>query len=378
MKKAYIGTLTPLRGLAAIWVVIYHFDEVTSFTGLPHLISRESSMILGKGYLWVDFFFILSGFVITHVYADKFKVFGLDTLTSFIKARFARLYPLHLLLLFLHLIFFGSLLVLAPKTASDFGFLFPQDGFWLHLVFGETFGNPSGLSWNMPAWSIGAEWWTYLIMVPVFVWLFKKRNLTLAALSIVGVTLLVLIPGWHDKGNMDTTWEFGLFRCISEFSIGILVYQAFKSRIGRGFFQKDVVGVGLLTMVVACMHYGVEDIFTVGVFAFVILSLAYNKGMLNRLATYRAPQFFGDISFSLYMFQALWLYGYWMGMQYWVSTHPGEAPGTMMLLMLMIFMLIGNSLSAWLSFRFFEQPARIWIRSISFKRIRSRLSYARR
>ena len=377
MKK-YIGTLTPLRGLAAIWVVIFHFDEVTKFAGLPNLIARDTSMLLGKGYLWVDFFFILSGFVITHVYGDKFKAPSFDTIASFIKARFARLYPLHLLQLFIHLVFFGSLLALAPKTASDFAFAYPWEGLWRHLIFAEPFGSPSGLSWNMPAWSIGAEWWTYLIMIPVFVWLFKKRNLTLSILAIVGIGLLFLIPGWHEEGNLNTTWEFGLFRCISEFSIGILVYQAFGSEIGRGFFQKDVVGVGFLTMVVVCMHYGVQDIITVGFFAAVILSLAYNKGVLYRLASLRTARFFGDISFSLYMFQALWLFGYWIGMQYWVSTHPGEHPGTLVLLLSLLFMLLCNTVSAWLSFRYFEQPARVWIRSISFRHIKSRLSLVRR
>ena len=377
MKK-YIGTLTPLRGLAAIWVVIFHFDEVTKFAGLPNLISRDTSMLLGKGYLWVDFFFILSGFVIMHVYGDKFKAPSFETIASFIKARFARLYPLHLLQLFIHLVFFGSLLALAPKTASDFAFVYPWEGFWRHLIFGETFGDPSGLSWNMPAWSIGAEWWTYLIMIPVFVWLFKKRKLTLTTLAIVGIGLLFLIPGWHEEGNLNTTWEFGLFRCISEFSIGILVYQAFRSEIGRGFFQKDIVGVGFLTMVAVCMHYGVQDIITVGFFAVVILSLAHNKGALQRLAAHRTARFFGDISFSLYMFQALWLFGYWIGMQYWVSAHPGESPGTLVLLLSLLFMLLCNGVSAWLSFRYFEQPARAWIRSISFRHIKSRLSLVRR
>ena len=378
MKNTYIGTLTPLRGLAAIWVVIFHFDEVTSFTGLPYLISRDTSMLLGKGYLWVDFFFILSGFVITHVYGDKFKVSSFDTIVSFIKARFARLYPLHLLQLFIHLIFFGSLLAFVPKIASDFAFVYPSEGFWRHLVFAEPFGSPTGLSWNMPAWSIGAEWWTYLIMIPVFVWLFKKRKLTLTVLAIVGVVLLVLIPGWHENGDLNTTWEFGLFRCISEFSIGILVYQAFRSEIGLRFFKKDIVGMGFLALAVACMHYGVQDIITVGFFAAIILSLAHNKGRLQKIASLSTARFCGDISFSLYMFQALWLFIYWIGMQYWVSLHPGEHPGIVVLLLSMLLLLICNGVSAWLSFRYFEQPAREWIKSISFKRIKSRLSYARR
>ena len=74
MKSSnYIETLTPLRGVAAIWVVLYHYDQLTTFTGLEHLVSQDSTMLLAKGYLFVDFFFLLSGFILAHVYGNRFQ-----------------------------------------------------------------------------------------------------------------------------------------------------------------------------------------------------------------------------------------------------------------------------------------------------------------
>lgn len=71
-KIKFINTLTPLRGIAAIWVVVFHFDAFLNFgTTKSGLMDKDFSMLIGNGYLLVDFFFLLSGFVICHVYGDK-------------------------------------------------------------------------------------------------------------------------------------------------------------------------------------------------------------------------------------------------------------------------------------------------------------------
>src|SRR5258705_5569923 len=87
LRQRDIPALTGLRGVAAFWVVLFHMEWGSS---IP---------IIEKGYLGVDVFFILSGFVLMHVYAG-FETTDFDYV-RFIKARIARIYPLHIFALLL-------------------------------------------------------------------------------------------------------------------------------------------------------------------------------------------------------------------------------------------------------------------------------------
>src|SRR5258708_40084565 len=93
-----MANLTNLRGIAAVWVVLFHFQSLIVQVILP-----QQTKLVAKGYLMVDLFFIMSGFIICHVYQQSFQA-GLTagSFRRFIVARFARIYPLHLFtLLFL-------------------------------------------------------------------------------------------------------------------------------------------------------------------------------------------------------------------------------------------------------------------------------------
>src|SRR6202022_4950882 len=87
-----LASLTPLRGIAALWVVIFHFCWY-----FPAVHPERYTGAVYKGYLAVDMFFVLSGFVITHVYKEGFaqRVTG-RRYRDFLKARVARVYPLHI------------------------------------------------------------------------------------------------------------------------------------------------------------------------------------------------------------------------------------------------------------------------------------------
>jgi hypothetical protein len=91
----YISNLTPLRGFAALMVVIYHFEEIAG-----RFVSAGDSMLIRKSYLMVDLFFIMSGFIIFHVYSKEFRAKSQrNSFSKFLVARFARIYPLHFFML---------------------------------------------------------------------------------------------------------------------------------------------------------------------------------------------------------------------------------------------------------------------------------------
>src|SRR5580698_4590454 len=105
-----LPSLTALRGLAALWVVVYHF----SVQCLPNLDATPYTHLIHKGYLAVDLFFMLSGFVMTHVYHRAFSESVTRHYRSFLFARVARIYPLHLLILVL----FVATAIAAQLTAG--------------------------------------------------------------------------------------------------------------------------------------------------------------------------------------------------------------------------------------------------------------------
>src|SRR3954462_7636629 len=101
----YLSNLTPLRGFAAIWVVVFHFSEI-----IAKFVPTDKSLIMTKGYLMVDLFFIMSGFIIYHVYQKDFQTtFSGNHFNRFIVARFARIYPLHFVTLILAIVIFVPL-----------------------------------------------------------------------------------------------------------------------------------------------------------------------------------------------------------------------------------------------------------------------------
>jgi peptidoglycan/LPS O-acetylase OafA/YrhL len=148
----HLASLTPLRGVAALWVVVFHYCW-----HLPAIQPDRYTGAVYKGYLAVDLFFMLSGFVISHVYHGAFahRVTG-QRYRDFLKARVARIYPLHLTVLLLFVatavgeraVAFahgGSLgpipLVGERSLGAFFANLLMLQGIWARE-----------LSWNDPAW----------------------------------------------------------------------------------------------------------------------------------------------------------------------------------------------------------------------------------
>src|ERR1700704_1066654 len=94
-----IRSLTSIRGIAAWWIVLFHFREYT-----PLLDNASTGHVIGHGYLAVDLFFELSGFVIALNYGRFFRNLNLAEYLRFLGRRLARIYPLHLLMLLVFLL----------------------------------------------------------------------------------------------------------------------------------------------------------------------------------------------------------------------------------------------------------------------------------
>jgi peptidoglycan/LPS O-acetylase OafA/YrhL len=218
-----IRTLTPLRFFAAAAVVAYHFllyvpFDVSAYAWLPH-----------KGYLAVDFFFILSGFILTHVYRggilDK-KISYRD----FMVRRFARIYPLHLL----------TLLAMAgiALTPLHFGLIvpwpghFPLESFFSQIFLLHAWGFERALSFNGPSWSISAEWFAYLIFPELMLRLSNKRpGLALLSSLAAFAALWLISAAFFPRAITSLTSDCAILRIAPEFLIGCCLYlQAQNAR----------------------------------------------------------------------------------------------------------------------------------------------------
>ena len=151
-----IRALTSLRGIAAWWVVIFHFRQL-----LPANTPAILQTIAAQGYIAVDLFFVLSGCVITLNYATWFRRPTPRAYANFLALRLARIYPLHVVMMLFYLL---TAIVLA--LASHHPTLGPEYNptyFLLSLVLLQNWGFTNDTAWNVPAWSISTEWFAYLI-----------------------------------------------------------------------------------------------------------------------------------------------------------------------------------------------------------------------
>jgi peptidoglycan/LPS O-acetylase OafA/YrhL len=305
-KVEYLSSLTALRGVAAILVAIFHFEMAAA-----RFVPASQSMFFEKCYIMVDLFFIMSGFIMLHVYSKDFqqRIQG-ETLKKFFIARFARVYPLHLFSLLL--------LVVIVRWLTDWGnppiILEQPSDILPNILLLHSFGVTNIYSWNIPSWSISAEFGAYLLFPFIALFINKKR-----ALSIILLLLLVVVayysimyvlprknpinPTIPVPHNLNTTFDYGYIRGIAGFITGLLVYLAYGLQSVKKAFSGDAVSFVILLAIGASLHFALNDGLTVFLFAMLVLSVAANKGMIAGFCNTKVMQFLGDISYSIYLMQ---------------------------------------------------------------------------
>lgn len=372
-RPAYIDSLTPLRGIAAVWVVVYHFDEF-----IFRLIDPARSGILANGYLWVDFFFLLSGFIICHVYGTRLAGDSRrDELWPYVKARFARLYPLHLFTLLLMIVLWYSAVALDPTLGSSIpeGLSMSPSAIPVHALMLNAHGLTRDLSWNMPSWSIGAEWWTYLgaiLLVPVL----HLRGVPRAWIAMVfGIAGLAVMEQVHPARDLDISFDYGWLRCIFGFTAGMGVYQLYRAGSGARFLRTDGAFVAVTLLTILLLHASPVDAVIIPAFILLLLAAAYNDGTAKRVLSSRPMLFLGDTSYSIYMVQIICLFLVWAGILMLAPLDASgnyDAPYPIRLAVLAVTMALTLGMAA-LTYRFVEVPAREWLRRHD-RAVRSRVT----
>lgn len=216
MYPSDIRPLTSLRICAALWVLVYHFRL--------HLdLGLERLGLVAKGYLGVDLFFILSGFILSHVYLRLVET-GSFNYRSFLWARLARVYPVHLVTLIATLMIWGVALVLGARfdpMAFD-PWALPQQLLLIH-----AWGTTPTVQWNFPSWSISAEWFAYLsfpVAAVASLALGRRPGRFVAACLVLFVVLFLLT---QSRGVLftDMTARIGALRIVPAFLMGAALHR---------------------------------------------------------------------------------------------------------------------------------------------------------
>ncbi len=293
-RAPQLGALTGIRGTPAWYVVLFH-TRAALYGTLPDWAMR----IAHKGYLAVDLFFILSGFVLWHTYGAKLRGTGWGGAARFWWRRVARIWPLHMVILGV----FVMLAALLSVTGRDTS-MYPWRELPLHILLVQNWGLTPALSWNDPAWSISSEMGAYVafpLVVALAPWS-RMRTATLVALGIAllgAVWLYFAVQGVGVLGYEVT--RLGLVRCLLEFWLGnvlCLLWQRWRS-------IPHMATAGWAALVVL-LEGGVvlglpETSYIPASFAALIFALAVDEGRPARLLGSRLLVWLGEISYSTYL-----------------------------------------------------------------------------
>lgn len=351
-----IHSLTSLRFVAAAWVVVFHFKEFFKGTAL------DTSPFANYGFLGVDFFFVLSGFVLAHVYWPKLQAGRFDY-WNFLVRRVGRVYPLHVLTLAVTL----ALSIVAAKvgviyTEWNLGewMTLPKGeilrGLFAHLTMIHAWGSTKGLLFNLPSWSISAEWFAYLLF-PVFALFMQPLLRWPSVLLAVTVALfLMLLVGMllvAKIGLLRATWDFGAMRIAPEFAIGIALHR-FGESYSLGTRGALIGFAAVLAALIAAMWLGAPNVVIVLLLAAIVPLCADAERHGGLRAMQRPfPVLLGEISYSVY----LWHFPLGVLAFDVLLARRGEVGGWAGL-GLIGAVLAGVTLVSWLSYRLVEIPAR--------------------
>ena len=294
---ANIRPLTSLRFFAAMWVVLFHY--------WPKLDVGFTPTLVDKGYLGVELFFTLSGFILCHVYLTAFGE-GRFRYGDFLWNRLARVYPLHLATL-LGMIALG-VGAGAAGFAVDAGIL-SWESLPANLLLLQAWGLAPEAAFNHPSWSISAEWFAYLTF-PVSAWAaWKLRSRPWLFTGLVAAAILGLYAAFQQLSGFSLTQatiNWGVLRIVPCFLLGCAMHALWRSGAVRNLTTAALgaafCGAGMLIAAAS----GAPDVVSVLGFGGLILCLAGMAQHGSGFASQPAFVYLGEISYSTYMICVPW------------------------------------------------------------------------
>ena len=345
-KIAMLNNLTGLRFYTALWVFLYHFCVYTG---------GMSNFFFKKGYLGVDIFFVLSGFILTYAYHKSFFLEKVNTKKyyNFLVKRFAKIYPLQILTFCI----VGVLLLVGKYVFHQKDLVIRPDHIVSNLLMIHAWNINDALSWNTHSWSLSDEWFAYIFLFVLAVFI-VKMNKIIGRIAL-GLVVLFFILRWLNIDNFDLnlyTYN-GLERIIPEFFLGVFIgLLRFDFDISKKFASL-IFGISVLTLFILTITDFKVDALCMLLFAGMIYSLSFPT-YFDKLFNSKRMVYLGNISFAFYMFQLAAFYVFKPFQNYIGKLNVSESvfsPVEFLILFLI------NLAMASLAFKYFEEPVRLYL-----------------
>ena len=293
------------RGVCACLVVLYHWRGQLGYEVNSHI---GQFGVVRNAYLFVDFFFVLSGFVIAATYQERL-VARTIRFVDFVILRFGRLWPLHVATLLLTVAVVRGF-ILQPYDWIVFSSP-PEDvslrSFAVNVLMLQGMHVSSMMTWNHPSWSISAEFFTYLAFAGVWIVLKRRANIAAAAFAVALPYALFRL-----KGQMNVTYDWSFLRALLGFSLGVLAHGAMRTAWAQRVVSRlsarvatvaELAAVAVAGGFVAVAGERAVSIAAPYVFAGVVALFSAERGAVSRALRMRFAQLLGRWSYSIYLVQ---------------------------------------------------------------------------
>lgn len=355
--------LTSLRFIAAFWVLLYHFKD--------HLGLNMGQMgLVADGYLGVDLFFTLSGFILAHVYLTTLED-GRFGYGGFLKNRLARVYPMHLAALAAMIVLFVGASALGAGVGSPEAFKLSD--LPAHLLMIHAWGATEAVGWNFPSWSISAEWAAYLLFPLVAGLVLKAKRwsgavalgaLALCVASFWALSNLHLVMPGVGRDFSQMTAQIGALRILPSFLLGVALYAFGRNHAAPKSWAWPIVAVSAGWVVAVTMLNWWEGLVWFGLAGLLYGLAETSRHQIDAPMSGHVFVFLGAASYALYMIHLPIDIVWFHALERFGVT---ETSDLTVRIAAMIGVFVVSIIASIFAYLVIEEPARKWMRKLEFK-----------
>ncbi len=323
-------------------------------------------MFVGHGYLGVDLFFVLSGYVMAMNYSGMFAAgWSRIAYQRFLGRRIARIYPLYLVATIAGFILVELRWLDYPKAVPLGGAL------GLNLLMVQVWGLVQ--SFDGPGWSISAEWAAYLVFPLLLIPTMFRKPIWCSIFALLCVALLARLCSFsaslhaptHMPGALLYFWEpwlaLPVLRCLPEFGLGMLAFRFAGTPFGARIRASAFISPLTCLAIVALSALPDTDLGVVLLLPLLIVSLASSTHVIGRILASPLAVFVGSLSYSLYLIHFLLIGAVVSGV--YALAHGLGLTALAFNVVTAAIGIVLTFLVAFVTYRAIELPGRRWLRA---------------
>lgn len=363
--RPHFASLDGFRGILALLVAVYH----TIWLSWPN-----GSAFLDNGAVIIDLFFAFSGFLMFTLYQDQLHT--RKQAKQFLVRRFARLMPLHIFMLAVFVLFSLARLVahevgLAHQSVGEVlpfepGAVESWRNLLAHLTLTHAMGGADQLAYNPPSWTVGAEFYTYILFALTMLVL-AGREITfrhMAALTVLIIAIYAFLAAI--KPDLNITHDWGFMRCVAGFAVGVVA--AFITLKVPTNFGRRATAIELMTLATSVLFViycdGKAQFLVASILLLFIIVFARDQGAVSNLLAKPVFAWLAKISYSVYLVHVIIAIGFEIALgiilgTWWPDWRTHHLFGTLILVPY-LGVVIGISC---LTYRWVEKPGGRWLRN---------------